>query len=171
MKRFIVDCLFAEKPCLSLIVALFSLFTLTLTLAPLAFAQGFGPIPPGGCPAGYTEGIGQCMSVGLGKISPPPGAVPDVGTNPSVFVAALVKNSLALLLIVSFVIALIWMILNGLRFILAQGDEKTVASAWTQIYWTLIGMVIIMGSFAIIKMVETFFGVSVLSGDLKLPHL
>ncbi len=107
----------------------------------------------------------------LGKITPPKGTVPDVGANPSGFVANLVKTGIGLLLIVSFIIALIWTIINGLRFILASGDEKTVASAWTQIYWTLIGMVIIMGSFAIIKMVETFFGVSILSGEFKLPKL
>ncbi|MDO8487137.1 MAG: hypothetical protein Q7S45_02515 [Candidatus Curtissbacteria bacterium] len=124
-----------------------SLFTLTLTLKSPAFAQ-------------------------LGTIKPPADfKIPTADANPSVFVATLVRNGITLLLVASFVIALIWIILNGLRFILAQGDEKTVASAWTQIYWTLIGMVIIMGSFAIIKMVETFFGVSVLSADLKLPHL
>ncbi len=130
------------------VIFLLSLFTLTLTLTLPAAAQ-------------------------LGTITPPNNIPKVTGNDPSSFVANLVHNGLSLLLIVSFVIALIWIILNGLRFILAQGDEKTVASAWTQIYWTLIGMLIIMGSFAIIKMVETFFGVSVLNpeGGIQLPHL
>lgn len=132
-----------------LIVTLLSLFTVHYTLlASVSFAQ-----------------------VDLGKIAPPPGTVPDAGADPSGFVATLVRNSLTLLLIVSFVIALIWMIINGLRFILAQGDEKTISSAWSHIYWTLIGMAVIMGSFAIIKIVETFFQVTIISGDFRLPGL
>ncbi|MBI2598716.1 hypothetical protein HYW40_00640 [Candidatus Curtissbacteria bacterium] len=112
---------------------------------------------------------GPSKDSGLGKITPPEGLVKDVGADPSAFVAGLVRNGISLLLIVSFVIALIWTIINGLRFILANGDEKTIASAWSQIYWTLIGMTVVLGAFAIIKLVETFFDVRVLSIPFQLP--
>lgn len=160
-----------------LLVLLITLFTLTLTLVPLAFAQEGAA----DCNVGTTinPATGRCEPIsksnqgsgntGLGKITPPQGLVKDAGADPSAFVAGLIRNGISLLVIASFVIAVIWMIINGLRFILAQGDEKTVASAWSQIYWTLIGMVIIMSSFAIIKMVEVFFGVHIFDSPFQLP--
>lgn len=112
------------------------------------------------------------LAQGLGKIKPPEEFnLPDAGANPSDFVANLVRNGISLLIIVAFVLAIIWTIINGIRFILANGDEKTIASAWSQIYWTLIGLIVIMGSFAIIKLVEVFFDVTIISGTFKLPGL
>lgn len=105
----------------------------------------------------------------LGRITPP-ADVPS-GGNPNFLVGSIIRNSIQLLLIASFVIALIWTIIAGLRFIFAGGDEKTIASAWSQIYYGLIGMAVIMGSFAIIRLVEVFFKVNIISGGLVLPRI
>lgn len=165
---------------LALIFTSFFIFAFTLALAPPALAD-----KPSDCdsfqtfdqttqkcitPIQNNTGTGTSVGgTGLGKIAPPQGFVKDVGTDPSGFVASLIRNGISLLIIASFVIAVIWTIINGLRFILANGDEKTISSAWTQIYWTLIGMVIILGSFAIIRLVETFFDVHILTGTFQLP--
>ncbi|OGD83900.1 hypothetical protein A2165_00210 [Candidatus Curtissbacteria bacterium RBG_13_40_7] len=101
----------------------------------------------------------------IGPITPPDGAVTG---DPETVIASIIKNGISLLLIAAFVIALIWTIIAGLSFIFAGGDEKGIASAWARIYWGLIGMVVVVGSFAIIKLVETFFGVSVLTGGFHL---
>ena len=108
------------------------------------------------------------LAVDLGTISPPPGTVPDIAGDPSAFVATLIRNGITLLLIVAFIVDLIWTIFAGYRFIFAGGESKNISSAWSQIYWGLLGMAIIIGSFAIIKLVETFFGVTVLSGPFKI---
>ena len=105
----------------------------------------------------------------IGTISPPPGT-PVTGDDPTGFVAGLVRGSIQLLLIVAFVVALIWTIFAGFRFITSGGDPKSTGAAWTQIYMGLIGMLIILGSFAIIRLVEGFFGVNVISGNLILPR-
>jgi Na+/serine symporter len=105
----------------------------------------------------------------LGTISPPP-SVPNVGTDPSGFVAGLIRNGIFLLVIIAFIVGVIWIIFAGFRFILAGGDEKAIASAWSQIYWGLIGLVVVIGAFAIIKLVETFFNVQIISGQFQLPQ-
>ncbi|OGD93916.1 hypothetical protein A2697_04940 [Candidatus Curtissbacteria bacterium RIFCSPHIGHO2_01_FULL_41_44] len=105
----------------------------------------------------------------LGKISAP-SSIPSAGTNPSGFVASLIRNGIFLLVIAAFIIGVIWMIFAGLRFIFAGGDEKAIASAWGQIYWGLIGLVVVVGAFAIIKLVETFFNVQIISGQFNLPQ-
>ncbi len=105
----------------------------------------------------------------VGTITPPSGTVPTAA-NPVSFIADLVQNGIYLLLIASFIIALIWIILAGLSFIFAGDDSKKVASSWSRIYWGLIGLVVVLGSFAIIKLVETFFGVSIISQGIQLPR-
>lgn len=104
----------------------------------------------------------------LGTINPPSG-IPTTGGNAESYVGGLIRGGIQLLLVAAFVIDLIWMILAGIRFITAGGDEKTIASSWSQIYWGLIGMVVVVGSFAIIRLVETFFGVNIVSGGFQLP--
>jgi len=63
------------------------------------------------------------------------------------------------------------MIFAGLSFIFAGDDSKKVASAWTRIYMGLLGLVIVLGAFAIIKLVEWFFSVTIISGDLVIPTI
>ncbi len=148
-----------------------TIFTIcaTLTVAFILFQTSIHGQAPPTC-VEVDPNLPNCVNrTGLGTITPPQGLVKDVGTDPSVFVASLIRNGISLLVIASFVIAVIWTIINGLRFILANGDEKTISSAWTQIYWTLIGMVIILSSFAIIKLIETFFGVHIFDIPFQLP--
>src|SRR3972149_9291793 len=105
----------------------------------------------------------------IGRITPPAGVQVPTADNPSAFVATLIRNGLTLLIITAFIVDLIWTIFAGYRFIFAGGESKNISSAWSQIYWGLIGMVVILGSFAIIKLVQTFFGVTVISGPFNIP--
>lgn len=119
--------------------------------------------------------IYQCIHISdntnsaIGVITPPGGTIPETGGDPSTFVASLVRNGIWLMVIVAFVIAFIWIILAGLSFVFAGDDPKKVQAAWGKVYWGLIGLVIVIGSFAIIKLVETFFGITVISGGFQLP--
>lgn len=105
----------------------------------------------------------------IGTISPPPTIPTLEGEDPSTFIAGFVQAGIQLLLIVSFIAALFWTIFAGYRFITSGGDPKTTGQAWTQIYWGLIGMMVVLGSFAIMKMVEIFFDVTIISGPFQLP--
>lgn len=107
----------------------------------------------------------------LGTINPP-NTVPTGGANPSSFVSGLISGIISLLLIVGFVIGLIWMIFAGYSFIFAGDDPKNISSAWSRIYWGLIGLVIIGGSFALIKLAETFLNVTIITGGgpFQLPQ-
>ena len=108
------------------------------------------------------------LAQGIGSITPPAG-IPTTGGDPSSFVAGLIRASISLLLVTSFIVAFIWLILAGLRFITSGSDPKNVAQAWSQIYWGIIGLVIVISSYAIIRLVETFFGFNIISGGFQLP--
>src|SRR4030042_3270719 len=103
----------------------------------------------------------------IGTINPPP-TIPNPGGNPSGFVAGIIRAGILLLIIVAFIVFFIWTIFAGFRFIFSGGDEKNISGAWSQIYWGLLGMIVVVGSFAIIKLVETFFKVNIISGGFQL---
>lgn len=168
--------LFLKSALLILLLLFFS------TLNP-ALAHNYTINPGENCQSGHqlqvieqgTTPIFQCIHVSsnsntaVGVITPPEGTIPETGGDPSGFIASLVRNGLWLMIIVAFVIAVIWMILAGLSFIFAGDDPKKVEAAWAKVYWGLIGLVIVVGSFAIIKLVEIFFGITVISGGFQLP--
>lgn len=129
-------------------------------------------VPIGSCNSqgtGGSGGGGSGGTSGVGTIRPPAGFNIPQTSDPQTFVAGLVRNGIALMIIIAFIVDLIWTILAGYRFILAQGDPKTISAAWSQIYWGLIGLVVIMGSFAIIRIAETFFNVDIITSGLRLP--
>ena len=140
-----------------------SLIFLSSLLIP---AQVTAVICPGpGCPEDTGGGSD------IGTINPGDNFVPTASGDPSFLAARIIKSILTLLLIVAFIIALIWNILAGLKFITANGDPKGISEAWSRIYWGIIGLVVVVGSFAIIKMVEAFFKIDIISGGLKLPTI
>jgi len=98
-----------------------------------------------------------------------PGNLPNPGGDPTGFVAGLIRGAIQFLLITGFIVALFWTIFAGFRFVFSGGDEKSVSGAWSQIYWGLIGLIVVGGAFAIIKLVETFFNVNIVSGGFFLP--
>jgi hypothetical protein len=81
----------------------------------------------------------------------------------------IVRAVIRFILLIAFVLAFIFLLIGGLRWITAGGDEKSVAGARGMITAALIGLVIVLLAFAIIKLVETFFGVTIISGTLTIP--
>lgn len=163
----------------------FWVFTLFFAL-PIFNSPAFAQIDSAYCDSigkeyclNFTTGYPECVdpgkcggsggTSGVGTIRPPAGFGIPTTSDPQTFIAGLVRNGITLMIIVAFVIDLIWTILAGYRFILAQGDPKTISAAWSQIYWGLIGLAVIMGSFAIIRMAETFFKVDIITSGLRLP--
>lgn len=88
------------------------------------------------------------------------------GTNNIIFA---VNAIIRFILIIAFVLAFIMLIIGGIRWILAGGDEKAVEKARGTITAALIGLVIVLLAFAIIRIVEVFFGVTIISGTVTIP--
>ena len=64
-------------------------------------------------------------------------------------------------------IALLFMlILGGIKYIMSQGDKQRVEESKDQILHAILGFVILMAIYAIIKVLETFFGMSILNPQL-----
>lgn len=99
----------------------------------------------------------------IGTITKPP-SIPDTGGNVQGYVANLIKAGITLLLSISFIAAFVWLILAGFKFITSGGDPKAIEAAKSQITWGIIGLVVILTSYAILRVVEIFFRTSIISG-------
>ena len=80
-----------------------------------------------------------------------------------------VKGIIQFILVIAFVAAFIFLLIGGLRWITAGGDEKAVSSARNMITAALIGLVIVLVAYAIIRLVEIFFGVNIITGGVNVP--
>lgn len=83
----------------------------------------------------------------------------------------IVRGIIQFILIVAFVGAFIFLLIGGIRWIMAGGDEKAVAGARGTITAALIGLVIVLVAYAIIRLIEIFFKVSIITGGVNIPTI
>lgn len=67
-------------------------------------------------------------------------------------------------LILGGVFFFIFLLIGGLQWVTAGGDKAHLESARNRITSALIGLVLIVAAFAVTKVIETIFGIRVISG-------
>jgi len=83
-------------------------------------------------------------------------------------VAGIVSGAISLVMLVVALVFFFMLVLGGLKWVMSEGDQKNVETARNQITNALIGLAIVFASWAIIKLIETVFGISIISG-LSIP--
>jgi hypothetical protein len=78
-------------------------------------------------------------------------------------IGGIVGAAIRLILIVAALVAFIFLIIGGIRWITSGGDKEGTAKAQSTITAALIGLVIVFAAWAIIKLIETFFGIEILT--------
>ena len=86
-------------------------------------------------------------------------------------ILVIIQAVVRFILIVAFVAAFIFLSVGGVRWILAGGDEKAVGAGRNTITAALIGLVIVLISFAIIRLVEIFFNLNIITGGVSIPNV
>lgn len=90
--------------------------------------------------------------------NPLPGAYQNLEGSPGGLVLFL-TNILRLVFVVAGIWAFINFIIAGFQYMTAAGDTKSLTAAWARIWQSLVGMVIIVGSFALAALLgQLFFG-------------
>jgi len=79
-------------------------------------------------------------------------------------VSGIVSGAISLAMLVVALVFFFILIMGGLRWVMSGGDQKNVETARNQITNALIGLAIVFATFAIMKLIETVFGISLLSG-------
>jgi len=98
--------------------------------------------------------------------------MPKKGTGfdslPNLTVGGIISGAISLVMLVVALVFFFILILGGLRWVMSEGDQKNVEAARNQITNALIGLAIVFAAFAIMKLIETIFGISLLNG-IKIP--
>lgn len=102
-----------------------------------------------------------------------PGALKEQGAGAvaDITVPGIITTLIRIIFIAAFVIAFIILLVGGIRWMTAGGDPKNVEGARNMVTAGLIGLVIVLAAFALIKLIETIFGVTVISGTITIPPI
>ena len=95
-------------------------------------------------------------------------AVSDV---PNFTIAQAVTFIVRILIIAAFIISFIFLLIGGVRWIASGGDAKAVEGARNMVTAALVGLVVVLAAFALIRLIEFFFQVSIISAPLTIPTL
>ena len=94
-------------------------------------------------------------------LTPPPGIFDgDITT-----VSGIIQFLISLLVFGGIFLALLFLIIGGIKLMIGLGDKQATASAKATITYALIGLFLLLASFVIIQLIQGFFDVS-----LGLPH-
>jgi hypothetical protein len=82
-------------------------------------------------------------------------------------IPALVSAGVMLILIIAALIAFVFLVVGGIRWVTSGGDKEKTAKAQQTLTAALVGLVIVFAAWAIIRLIETFFGIQILT--LEIP--
>jgi hypothetical protein len=81
-------------------------------------------------------------------------------------IGSIISSAVALVLIIAAVVFFFMLVIGGIRWITSGGDKGQTEAARGQITAALVGLVIVFAAYAIVSIIEAFFGVNILSFDL-----
>jgi len=82
------------------------------------------------------------------------------------FFSALIPNAIILTFIVGSLIFFFMLVTGAIQWISSGGDKQALEGARGKITNALIGIVLLFVALAIIRLIESFFGVSILTLDI-----
>lgn len=91
----------------------------------------------------------------------------DFDSLPGITIPGIVSGAINLVLVIAALVFFFMLVWGGVRWIMSQGDKGNVENARNQITNALIGLAIIFAAWAIMKLIETLFGVSIF--NLSIP--
>lgn len=82
-----------------------------------------------------------------------------------------ISNAITVVLIAGVIVFLFLFLFGGIQWMTSGGDKAATESARGRITSALIGLLIMFSAWAIIKLIETFLGITILGGPITLPTI
>lgn len=82
------------------------------------------------------------------------------------FFQALIPALIGLLMTIGAIIFMFMLLWGAIQWMLAGGDKGAVEGAKGRISNALVGIILLFSSFAVVKLVEAFFGINILTIDI-----
>lgn len=100
-------------------------------------------------------------TIELSPVQPPGAGWTDIAS----IISALVR----ILMIVAAIATFFYLMLGGFMWITSGGDAKKTEAAGKQITNALIGLGIVAAAWALMKIIEIFFHITIISGPIIIP--
>ncbi|MFC1625587.1 hypothetical protein ACFL1Q_00895 [Patescibacteria group bacterium] len=84
-------------------------------------------------------------------------------------VPTIVSGLIKLIMVVAAIVFFFILVIGGIRWIASGGDKQQTENARNQITAALVGLVIVFAAWAILALVQTFFGITI--WEVKIPSL
>ena len=102
-------------------------------------------------------------------------AADDINLNPTgefsalgdLTIGGIVAGFIRLILVIAALVFFFILVIGGIRWIASGGDKAQTETARNQITAALVGLVIVFADWAIVQLINTFFGIDIFS--LTLP--
>jgi magnesium-transporting ATPase (P-type) len=82
-------------------------------------------------------------------------------------VGGIVSGFIRLILVIAALVFFFILVIGGIRWIASGGDKAQTETARNQITAALVGLVIVFAAWAIVQLINTFFGINIF--ELTLP--
>ncbi|MGB6838808.1 MAG: hypothetical protein WBD86_03680 [Microgenomates group bacterium] len=82
-------------------------------------------------------------------------------------IGGMVSGFIRLILVIAALVFFFILVIGGIRWIVSGGDKTNTETARNQITAALVGLVIVFAAWAIVQLINTFFGIDIFS--LTLP--
>lgn len=84
-------------------------------------------------------------------------------------IPGLISTAISFLFIIAAVVFFFVLVIGGIRWITSGGDKANTEAARGQITSGLIGLVIVFSAWAIVTLLETFFGIAIFKSGIPIP--
>ncbi len=91
----------------------------------------------------------------------------EFGALANLTIPALISGLIKLVLVVAAVVFFFILVIGGIKWIMSGGDKAATEAARGRITAALVGLVIVFAAWAIVALIQTFFGINIF--QLSLP--
>jgi hypothetical protein len=95
--------------------------------------------------------------------------VPQPATVKITDVGKLISGLIGIAMLLAALAVFVYLVWGGFEWITSGGDKAAVENARNKITAALIGLVIVASAWAIMRIIEFFFGITVISGTMSIP--
>lgn len=81
----------------------------------------------------------------------------------------LISSIISIALIIAGILTFTFLVWGGIEWLTSGGDKGKTEAARNRITAAIVGLTIVAASFAIMKLLQTFFGIDVVGGNVTLP--
>lgn len=86
---------------------------------------------------------------------------PEFGGLGNLTISGIVSGAIRLVLVVAAIVFFFILVIGGIRWIASGGDKAQTETARNQITAALVGLVIVFAAWAIVALINVFFGVDI----------